>query len=370
MSKFDNLWAWVNTNMPAGGTAPAAPATAAAPAAHGASLQTPKLKKLTPDMAAKCHQYLTAHKFAALLIPGKKGINGADYEPGLDNKATTMEAIVKLLEPFTLLNPDDELRELAQLRYSTMVGVAITSAKEELKQQGNVLGPTNLVAKPGDTKVWLTWSAAPDAKSYNVYRNTTGGNKGGTPIKTVTTTYFADSSLVNDKKYFYRVTATTPAGESMSSEEVSVTPKEGEDIETTAGVEIKSNKGKTEINYTLEIKGKDEEKKIQILPHLELKVNVGDDGKPTLVGEGQIDLIKEHVKKNLKLVGKVELEVKVSVNAQATLTGPKAGEMEANIKGELELKLGRVTINTSVEASPTKKEIKPTAGFNIVLWRF
>jgi fibronectin type III domain protein len=366
MSKFDDLWAWVNTNMPAGGTVTASPA----PASQGVSLQTPKLKKLTPDQAAKCHQYLTAHKFAALLIPGKKGINAADYEPGLDYKATTIEAIVKLLEPFTLLNPEDELRDLVQLRYGTMVGVAITVAKEDLKQQGNVLGPTNLEAKPGDTKMWLSWSAAPDAKGYNVYRNTTGGNKGGTPLKSVTTTYFVDSGLVNDKKYFYRVTATTPSGESMSSEEVSATPKEGQEIEVSASTEVTSNKGKTEINYKLEIKGQDEEKKIQLLPQLDLKVNVGDDGKPVLVGEAQIELIKQHVKKNLKLVGKVELEVKVTANAQANLTGPKAGELEANIKGELEVKLGRVTINTSVEASPTKKEIKPSAGFNVVLWRF
>ena len=328
----------------------------------------PYLKKLSPDQIAECDKYLKYHKFAALLIPGKTGVNSADYEPGLDNRATTIDAIVSALGPFTLLNPVDELRELVKLRYTPLVAIAITNAKAQLKQQGNVLGPTNLVVKAGNNKAVLTWTAAPDATGYNVYRSKKGGDKGGTPIKTVTATFFNDAGLINGQAYFYRVTATTPAGESMSSEEVSATPKEGDDVELAVGGETKD--GTTEISYKIELKAKDEDKKIQVLPNLDLKAKVGDDGKAELVAESQIEAIKGHIKKNLKLVGKVEIEVKVTINAEAKLTGAKAGTVEGNLKGELEVKLGRVTLSTSVEIGPTKEKPKPSAGFNVVLWRF
>lgn len=328
----------------------------------------PQLKKLSPDQVAECDKYLKYHKFAALLIPGKAGINTADYEPGLDHRATTIDAIVRALGPLTLLNPVDELRDLVRLRYSPLVAVAITNAKATMKQQGHVLGPTNLVVKAGNNKAVLTWTAAPDATGYNVYRSKKSGDKGGTPIKSVTATYFADSGLINGQAYFYRVTASTPAGESMPSYEVSATPKEGEDVELSVGGETKD--GTTEINYKIELKAKDEAKKIQVLPNLDLKAKVGDDGKAELVAEAQIDAIKGHIKKNLKLIGKVEIEVKVTINAQANLTGDKMGTLEGNIKGELEIKLKRITLSTSVEVGPTKDKPKPSAGFNVVLWRF
>ncbi len=96
---------------------------------HPNILKVPQLKKLTEDQAKECHKYLDYHKLAALLIPGKAGLNVDDYEPGLDNKATTIDDIVRALGPLTLLNPVDELRDLVVLRYSTLVTLEIAAKK-------------------------------------------------------------------------------------------------------------------------------------------------------------------------------------------------------------------------------------------------
>src|SRR5207302_9773408 len=44
--------------------------------------------------------------------------------------------------------------------------------------------PTNLTAAPGNGQVTLSWSAATGAASYNLYRSTTSGGEGSTPVVT------------------------------------------------------------------------------------------------------------------------------------------------------------------------------------------
>jgi kumamolisin len=84
--------------------------------------------------------------------------------------------------------------------------------------------PTGLTATPGNGTVALNWTASTGAASYNVYRGTTPGGEGPTPIKSgITATSYTDSAT-NGVTYYYEVSATNSAGTSSPSTEVSATP--------------------------------------------------------------------------------------------------------------------------------------------------
>ncbi len=88
---------------------------------------------------------------------------------------------------------------------------------------------TGLTATAGPGEVTLNWNANGHAvSSYNVYRGTTPGGEGKTPIVTnVTQASFTDTAatgLVAGQQYYYTVTAVDTGGESVASTEVSATP--------------------------------------------------------------------------------------------------------------------------------------------------
>jgi fibronectin type 3 domain-containing protein len=85
--------------------------------------------------------------------------------------------------------------------------------------------PTNPVATPGGGSVTLTWTASPGALSYNIYRSTTSGGEGSTPIATgIINTSFVDVALPAGITEYYWITAVDVTGESAPSPEVSATP--------------------------------------------------------------------------------------------------------------------------------------------------
>ena len=91
--------------------------------------------------------------------------------------------------------------------------------------------PQNLAATGGNNQISLQWSApASDGGSaitaYNVYRGTTPGGEGTTPIATVVTTSYIDSTATNGQTYYYHVTAVNNVGESSPSNEASATPQQ------------------------------------------------------------------------------------------------------------------------------------------------
>src|SRR5207302_1936955 len=58
--------------------------------------------------------------------------------------------------------------------------------------------PTNLTAAPGNGQVTLSWSAATGAASYNLYRSTTSGGEGSTPVVTgIASTSYTNTGLTN-----------------------------------------------------------------------------------------------------------------------------------------------------------------------------
>jgi len=81
---------------------------------------------------------------------------------------------------------------------------------------------TNLVATTTPTGIALTWNAYAGATSYSVYRGTSAGGEGTTPIATgITSPNYTDGSLTYNTSYFYKVTAVDVGGETSKSNEAS-----------------------------------------------------------------------------------------------------------------------------------------------------
>ncbi len=98
---------------------------------------------------------------------------------------------------------------------------------------------TNLTAASGDSVIFLSWSAAPSAASYNIYRGTAAGQESSTPLATgVTKLSYVDATAVNDTTYYYTVTAiSSTQAESDPSNEASATPEYAGAIRNLPGLQ-------------------------------------------------------------------------------------------------------------------------------------
>lgn len=89
----------------------------------------------------------------------------------------------------------------------------------------------------GSANINLAWPAVSGATAYNVYRSTAAG-VAITPANRVATSYpsivFSDAGLTAATTYYYKVTATNAAGESVGSVEVSATTNAGAGSNTSA----------------------------------------------------------------------------------------------------------------------------------------
>jgi hypothetical protein len=76
-----------------------------------------------------------------------------------------------------------------------------------------------------NSSITITWPASPGATSYHIYRGTSSGGEGNTPIVSTTNTTYTDSNLSSTPIYFYQITAVNSAGESARTpEDASKTP--------------------------------------------------------------------------------------------------------------------------------------------------
>lgn len=88
--------------------------------------------------------------------------------------------------------------------------------------------PTGLTASAGSGSVTLSWSASSGTApiTYNIYRGTTPGGEGATPIATgVNALTYTDGGLTNGTTYYYEVSASNSAGASGKSGEANATPQ-------------------------------------------------------------------------------------------------------------------------------------------------
>jgi fibronectin type 3 domain-containing protein len=80
--------------------------------------------------------------------------------------------------------------------------------------------PTNVAMTPGTGQVALQWDAVAGATKYNVYRASSPGGEGNTPVAAgLPTPSYTDTGLTNGTTYYYQVAAVNSAGESGRSTE-------------------------------------------------------------------------------------------------------------------------------------------------------
>ena len=85
--------------------------------------------------------------------------------------------------------------------------------------------PTGLAATAGNAEITLNWMGNDASTSYNVYRSTTSGGQGSTPIiMGITTPTFKDTGLTNGTTYYYKVAGVNANGTGAMSNQASGKP--------------------------------------------------------------------------------------------------------------------------------------------------
>jgi fibronectin type 3 domain-containing protein len=116
--------------------------------------------------------------------------------------------------------------------------------------------PQSPAATGGNGSVSLSWSAPSSnggspITSYNVYRSTTPGGEGSTPLRTnVTGTTFNDLTVTNGTKYYYTVAAVNAVGTSPQSNEANATPQATVPSAPT-GLVASAGDGKVMLSWTV-----------------------------------------------------------------------------------------------------------------------
>lgn len=109
-----------------------------------------------------------------------------------------------------------------------------TAGQEGVNGFAFVPSPTGLVPSAPDdltatsvsaSRIDLSWTASPEAVSYNVKRSTTPGGSYANIATGVTATSYDDTGLSEGTPYYYVVTAVNPNGESEDSAEANSTPQ-------------------------------------------------------------------------------------------------------------------------------------------------
>jgi hypothetical protein len=115
------------------------------------------------------------------------------------------------------------LRTLSSLSVLAIVGLTLAIARPAVAAPAT---PADLELKAGaDLSITLSWDASPGATGYRVYRGTTSGGQGSTPIATVSGASYRDANLSRTPIYFYQVSAVSSGGESArTAEDASKTP--------------------------------------------------------------------------------------------------------------------------------------------------
>jgi len=105
------------------------------------------------------------------------------------------------------------------------VGAGAASNEVAITPVGAPAAPANLMARAGNGKAALSWSASAGASSYNVYSGTAPGGESTTPIATdVTSTSYTATGLTNGTTYYFTVAAVNAGGVSGASNEASASP--------------------------------------------------------------------------------------------------------------------------------------------------
>jgi fibronectin type 3 domain-containing protein len=110
-------------------------------------------------------------------------------------------------------------------KVTAIVSGVESGASNEASATTAPAAPTSPSAMAGNEQVTLTWTAPTGAQSYRIYRSTSSGGEGTTPVATgITTTSFTDAGLSDSLTYFYQISAVASGAEGPKSSEVSAIP--------------------------------------------------------------------------------------------------------------------------------------------------
>jgi hypothetical protein len=122
---------------------------------------------------------------------------------------------------------ENKTKNLLRGMIAVLGGVSV-AASAHLAQAAGLAVPTNVEAHAASGgRMSISWDAAAEATSYNVYRSTTSGGEGTTPIGSTTSTTYTDSGLTSGPPtlYYYKVASVNGDTVSpMSAETASPTP--------------------------------------------------------------------------------------------------------------------------------------------------
>jgi fibronectin type 3 domain-containing protein len=111
--------------------------------------------------------------------------------------------------------------------------------------------PFGVVITPASGQINLQWTYEENATSYRVYRSTTPGGEGATPLATVTSSSYTDSAVTSGTTYYYEITALTGTTESARSTEYSAsTTGTGTAPPTPAGLVATGGNGSVALAWT------------------------------------------------------------------------------------------------------------------------
>ena len=113
------------------------------------------------------------------------------------------------------------------INFAASIDQAKISGIEIIPATGGLpAAPANLNASAAPGQVLLSWNTVAGATNYRVYRATTPGGQGSTPIASnVTGTTYTDNTVADGTTYYYVVTAVNGSGESTPSNEASTTTR-------------------------------------------------------------------------------------------------------------------------------------------------
>ena len=136
--------------------------------------------------------------------------------------ATPVQTVPGLQVPVTGLSSGSKYYFYVQAQ--TPIGPSMPSVESSATPLSPP-GPTNLSATAGANEVTLTWSAAANAMTYDVYAGTSPGGEAATPVQAaISGLSTVISGLTGGTQYYYTVRAETPAGQSSASNEANASP--------------------------------------------------------------------------------------------------------------------------------------------------
>lgn len=176
-------------------------------------------------------RYVTSIDLTESSVSSDYWIALADYNLGM---WTVVKSSSLTDETFPVSNPADYTSPGGNLYFALIVSDAlIIHNQATIHIQNNAAPvldpPANLAAVPGDTQVGLSWDAYTDteASSINIYSSLAADMSGATLEGNVPSTdvAFSVNGLTNGQLYYFALTATDGALESVYSNIVSATPE-------------------------------------------------------------------------------------------------------------------------------------------------